>query len=105
MGPESVEDTAKLVFSRDAQGRLQALVIPFTEDGSFPRSGWILCTLEDPVLPDARVPEPGEANRSEGYFRVRYRVVGQDDSSPVLQYRGVIEQLEAWHPNFLSNDR
>jgi hypothetical protein len=105
MPPESVDETAKVVFSRDAHGEVQALVVPLTEDGSFPRSGWILCTLEDPVSREASLPELAGNERSEGYFRVRYRVLGEDHSTPVLQYRGVIEQLEPWNPRFLSDGR
>jgi hypothetical protein len=93
-------ETAKLVFSRDEQGVVQVIVIPHTADGHFPRSGWIICQIEESELRDEYQLLLADKEKLEGYFDVRYRVIGKDASSPVLQYLGVIEAISPWEPEF-----
>lgn len=97
--------TAKLVFARDGAGSVQALVIPYKEDGSYPRSGWIQCRIEDQLIVADAARKLASLDRVEGYFHARYRILDKDRSTPVLRYHGVLLGVDPWSPAFLADPR
>lgn len=105
MQAKAVDETAKVIFSRNGHGDIQALVIPHTAEGLYPRSGWILCRIESSDLRNDYGERLADKKQMEGYFRVRYRVTSEDGSFPVLRYFGVIEDISPWEPNFPTDFR
>lgn len=95
---ELIEESAKVKFSIEPN-KVIALIIPHTENGSYPRSGWTECVVTGKLAADVRSRYPGK-KEAEAFFRVQYRKLEKDKQSPILRYRGELLRLQPWSANF-----
>ncbi len=96
-GSEPRHTTARVLFKLEG-GQFVATVIPTSEDGAFPRSGWTDCTVPESLRGKVKEAMGGQ-DTAEGYYRVTYRKGAKKDTR-VLRYRGELLKLESWTPSF-----
>ena len=91
-----VEKTARVIFTVN-EGEYMAQIIPTHENGSFPRSGWIECSVPASLEPKiAKILQGKE--QAEGYYRATYLVLGKK-RSPIRTYLGKLTSLTPWQPS------
>ncbi|MFZ5952233.1 MAG: hypothetical protein ACOYXC_16135 [Candidatus Rifleibacteriota bacterium] len=102
---KTASGTVKIIFSRSADGVVAATLIPFDEDGSYPRSGWTHCKNVSKEISDTLTQRFSEAERFEDYFNAVWNNLGEDESSPILAYHGELLKIEPWQPAFLAEPK
>lgn len=98
---QELTETAKVTFSLNKEDALQARVIKYTEEGSYPRSGWVTCVVGNAEIEKKYVAELKNKQQVEDYFTVTYIITEQNKQSAILSYEGVVLQLKPWSPVFL----
>lgn len=96
----TITRTAKVRFFRNKTGNLAALIIPYTLEGSYPRSGWITCDVIDKKIAEVYAAKIGSGGQFEGYFTATYKKTEENKTSPILHYKGELLKLEPWSPPF-----
>ncbi|MEW6709602.1 MAG: hypothetical protein AB1403_07220 [Candidatus Riflebacteria bacterium] len=102
---KTASGTVKIIFSRSAEGVVAATVVPFDEDGSYPRSGWIHCKNVGKEISEAINQRFAEAERFEDYYHATWNNLGEDKSTPLLAYHGELLKIEPWQPAFLAEPK
>ena len=72
---EVIKDTAKVTFFKNKAGNLKATIIPYTSQGSYPKSGWITCEIIHPDIVKIYSEKLKNQKESEGYFIATYRKI------------------------------
>ncbi|MFH1876716.1 MAG: hypothetical protein ABH865_07475 [Candidatus Omnitrophota bacterium] len=98
---QEITETAKVTFSLNKEGTLQALVIKHIEEGSYPKSGWVNCAVQNAEIEKKYVAQLKGKAQIEDYFTVTYIITEQNKQSQILSYEGIVLQLEPWSPVFL----
>lgn len=96
-----ISDTVKIIFSKNEMGELTALIIPYTLDGHYPKSGWIHC---EPIAADISIIYSDKLKiqeKIEDYFIATYRKIEKDTSIGILRYKGELIKIEPWNPDFI----
>lgn len=96
----SYTHTAKVVFSKNDDNKLVATVIPYTDEGSYPKSGWIVCEAIAQEITDIYSGKIKGEEKFEGYFIATYKKLGENRNSPILSYKGELLKIEPWSPAF-----
>ena len=102
---EVIKDTAKVTFFKNKAGNLKATIIPYTSQGSYPKSGWITCEIIHPDIVKIYSEKLKNQKESEGYFIATYRKIEVDKNSVILHYWGELLKIEPWNPPFLKNHK
>ncbi|MCK9573486.1 MAG: hypothetical protein M0R20_03680 [Candidatus Omnitrophica bacterium] len=97
-----ITHTAKIIFFKNKTNNLTATIIPYTHEGSYPKSGWITCEIIDNCIAEIYSEKLKSKAQVEGFFLATYKKIGEDKNSMVLHYKGELLKIEPWNPPFLT---
>lgn len=98
---DEIIGTVKIIFSKNETGELTALIIPYTSDGHYPKSGWIYCETIAADVSKTYFEKFRVLEKVEDYFIATYRKIEKDKSISILRYKGELIKIEPWNPDFI----
>lgn len=98
---EEVTHTAKITFFKTKTGNINAKIIPYNSNGSYPKSGWITCHIISSDIIKTFSEKIKSNDKFEDYFIATYKIIEKDTTTPILAYKGELLKLKNWNPTFI----